>query len=91
MSLADRVRRLAAVARVGIIYRWRHGRWPALAAPRRFTEWVQWRKLNDRDAARSRLTDKAWSKHFVASLLGADAGAEAVEEFAGRPLPLYPA
>ena len=31
-----------------MIYRWRHGRWPELDAPQRFTEWVQWRKLNDR-------------------------------------------
>ncbi|WP_236671493.1 ATP-dependent DNA helicase RecG [Streptomyces sp. 7-21] len=29
--------------------------------------------------------------HPAYQLLGADAGAEAVEEFAGRPLPLYPA
>ena len=31
-----------------LIYWWRHGRWPDLDRPRRFTEWVQWRKLNDR-------------------------------------------
>lgn len=59
-----------AVARVGLVYRWRHGRWPSLGSPRRFTEWVQWRKLNDRDPARSRLTDKSWSKHFASLLLG---------------------
>lgn len=59
-----------AVARVGLAYRWRHGRWPSLANPRRFTEKLQWRKLNDRDPARSRLTDKSWSKHLAARLLG---------------------
>ncbi len=58
------------MARVGIAYRWRHGQWPALARPRRFTEWVQWRKLYDRDPERARLTDKAHSKQIAASALG---------------------
>lgn len=57
-------------ARVGLVYLWRHGRWPALANPRRFTEWVQWRKLNDRDRHRARLTDKALSKRVAAGALG---------------------
>ena len=56
--------------RFGLIYWWRHGRWPALASPRRFTELVQWRKLNDRDPARARLTDKAHSKRIAAAALG---------------------
>ncbi len=59
-----------ALARVGVAYRWRHGRWPALAVPRRFTEWVQWRKLNDRDPLLARLTDKAHGKRFAAAALG---------------------
>ena len=59
-----------ASARVGLIYWWRHRHWPALREPRRFTEWVQWRKLNDRDAERARLTDKAHSKSFAAATLG---------------------
>ncbi len=59
-----------ARARVGLAYRWRHGRWPALARPQRFTEWVQWRKLNDRDATRARLTDKVHSKRLAAAALG---------------------
>ncbi len=60
-----------ARGRVGLVYWWRHGRWPSLASPRRFTEWVQWRKLNDRDPQRARLTDKAHSKRLVAATLGA--------------------
>ena len=67
--LADRLTVLAR-ARVGLIYWWRHGRWPALARPQRFTEWVQWRKLNDRDPARARLTDKAHGKSIAAAALG---------------------
>ncbi len=58
--------------RVGLVYWWRHGRWPALDHPRRFTEWVQWRKLNDRDRDRARLTDKAHSKRLAAAALGED-------------------
>jgi hypothetical protein len=64
------VRHALAVARVGLAYWWRHWRWPSLADPRTFTEWVQWRKLNDRDPARSLLTDKAYSKRIAARLLG---------------------
>ena len=59
-------------ARVGLVYRWRHGRWPALDRPQRFTEWVQWRKLNDRNLDRARLTDKAHSKRAAAAALGED-------------------
>jgi hypothetical protein len=59
-----------AAARVGLAYRWRHGRWPRLADPRRFTEWVQWRKLHDRDCDRARLTDKAHAKRVAAAALG---------------------
>ncbi len=59
-----------AAARVGLTYVWRHHRLPALANPRRFTEWVQWRKLYDRNPDLARLTDKAHSKHLVAGALG---------------------
>jgi hypothetical protein len=57
-------------ARVGICYRWRHGRWPSLDRPRLFTEWVQWRKLNDRCPRLARLTDKLDAKALVAAALG---------------------
>ena len=60
---------VAARARVGVAYWWRHGRWPSLDRPRRFTEWVQWRKLNDRDEALARLTDKSVAKRAAADLL----------------------
>ncbi len=56
--------------RVALTYRWRHGRWPELAAPRRFTEWVQWRKLNDRRHGLALLTDKAHSKQLAEARLG---------------------
>ena len=58
--------------RVALAYAWRHGRWPMLADPQRFTEWVQWRKLNDRDEPRARLTDKLHGKDVAASALGDD-------------------
>ena len=59
-----------AVLRVAIAYRWRHGRWPRLTAPTLFTEWVQWRKLNDRDRGLAKLTDKLHSKRMAAATLG---------------------
>lgn len=59
-----------AEARVALTYVWRHRRLPSLATPRRFTDWVQWRKLHDRDPELARLTDKAHSKRFAAAALG---------------------
>ena len=50
-------------------YRWRHGRWPSLERPVRFTEWVQWRKLNDRRADLALLTDKAHAKAIAEARL----------------------
>lgn len=58
--------------RVGLFYWWRHGRWPELDAPRRFTEWVQWRKLNDRRHALALLTDKAHAKSIAAARIGGE-------------------
>jgi hypothetical protein len=80
---------MLAMARVGIAYRWRHGRWPALTQPRRFTEWVQWRKLNDRDPERSRLTDKIYSKQLAARILGD--GFVVPTLWRGQELPAEPA
>ncbi|MEO6434020.1 MAG: ATP-grasp fold amidoligase family protein [Sphingomicrobium sp.] len=48
--------------RTSLFYWWRHWRWPALEQPQRFTEWVQWRKLYDRDVGLARLTDKLHAK-----------------------------
>lgn len=57
---------------MAIIYRWRHGCWPALSAPRCFNEHVQWRKLNDRDEALARLTDKLEAKRIAVERLGSE-------------------
>ncbi len=56
--------------RVAVAYRWRHGRWPKLDSPARFTEWVQWRKLYDREHALALLTDKAHAKEQAAARIG---------------------
>ena len=59
-----------AALRVAVAYRWRHGRWPKLTEPALFTEWVQWRKLNDRDRSLAMLTDKLHSKRLAHATLG---------------------
>jgi len=56
--------------RIRLAYWWRHGRLPDLHAPSRFTEWVQWRKLNERSLALAAMTDKGKSKAMVAATLG---------------------
>lgn len=56
--------------RVSIIYWWRHGYLPDLKRPTRFNEWVQWRKLNDRDLGLAMLTDKMKTKAFASNILG---------------------
>ena len=56
--------------RISLAYWWRHGRLPNLDTPRTFTEWVQWRKLNERSLALAALTDKAIAKAHVAARLG---------------------
>ena len=57
-------------ARVAATFLWRHGQLPRLAHPRSYNEWVQWRKLNDRDPALAALTDKLHAKSLVAKLVG---------------------
>lgn len=59
-------------ARVHLAYWWRHRRVLDLAEPRLFTEWVQHRKLYDRDARLPLLADKVAVKAFVADRLGRD-------------------
>lgn len=61
-----------ARVRVSIIYLWRHGYLPNLARPQRFNEWVQWRKLEDRDLSLAALTDKLYAKSLAADLIGPD-------------------
>jgi hypothetical protein len=81
---ADRLAR----ARVALTYWWRHGHWPRLDNPQAFTEWVQWRKLNDRDLGLARLTDKSHAKALAASLLGP--GAVIPTLWRGTRLPALP-
>ena len=58
--------------RIGLTYVCRHGRLPRIAAaPRRFTDHVQRRKLLDRDRRLPRLADKLAVKAWVAAQLGA--------------------
>ncbi|MBA4306336.1 MAG: hypothetical protein C0429_06320 [Sphingopyxis sp.] len=56
--------------RVSITYVWRHRRLPHIAAPVRFTEWVQWRKLFDRDFSLALLTDKLRTKEVARAFIG---------------------
>ncbi len=58
--------------RVGLTYAARHRRLPNLARPRRFTELVQRRKLNDRDPAQTMLMDKIAAKAMAGGQLGKD-------------------
>ncbi len=60
----------AARLRIAITYTWRHRRVGNFDAPARFTEWVQWRKLNERDWRMPPLIDKVAVKRHVAHLLG---------------------
>ena len=69
-AAATAVRPSPAALYLALLYRARHGRWPNLDRPRRFTEWVQWRKLHDRCPQRARLTDKRHGKALAAALLG---------------------
>ena len=62
---------LLARWRVRLVYGWRHRRRLRLAHPRLFTEWVQWRKLADRDPRMPVLADKLRVKAVVADALGA--------------------
>ncbi|WP_425228688.1 ATP-grasp fold amidoligase family protein [Sphingomonas sp.] len=61
---------LLAPARVHLTYLWRHRRRLRLASPRLFTEWVQHRKLFDRDPRLPPLADKVAVKALVAAQLG---------------------
>jgi hypothetical protein len=61
-----------ARVRVYIIYFWRHGYLPNLAQPRLFNEWVQWRKLKDRDLSLAVLTDKLAGKALARDVLGSE-------------------
>lgn len=61
---------LVGSARVRLLYWWRHRRAVDLADPQLFTEWIQHRKLYDRDARQPLLADKVSVKQWVAERLG---------------------
>lgn len=63
---------LLGQARVRLTYWWRHRRLLNLAEPRLFTEWVQHRKLFDRDRRLPMFADKVLIKDWVAQRLGAE-------------------
>ena len=62
----------AARLRVALCYAARMGRLCPVGNPRRFTEFVQHRKLYHRDPAMPRLLDKLYAKRLVAGRLGSD-------------------
>ncbi len=62
----------AAHARINLTYLWRHGRLPDLSDPQGFTEWVQWRKLHDRDARMPAFADKVGAKKIIADRIGTE-------------------
>ena len=67
MSTLSTAAPLLGSARVRLAYWWRHRRLLDLAEPRLFTEWVQHRKLYDRDHRLPPLADKVAVKAFVAA------------------------
>ena len=77
-----------ALLRVHIIYLWQHRRVLRLRAPQRFTEWVQHRKLYDRDPRLPDLVDKVGVKKLVAATIGADWVIPTL--WHGRALPVDP-
>lgn len=58
--------------RIQACYLWRHRRLADLDRPQRFTEWVQRRKLTDRDPRLPLHADKVGVKALVADRLGAE-------------------
>lgn len=61
---------LTARLRIALTYLWRHRRLPRLAQPARFTEFVQHRKLFDRDPRLATFSDKVTVKQLVADRIG---------------------
>lgn len=63
---------LGTLFRLFVIYGWRHHRLLHLRRPQRWSEWVQWRKVFDRDPRQPLLQDKLAVKDHVAALLGSE-------------------
>lgn len=58
--------------RIALTYLWRHHRLPRIGQPERFTEFVQHRKLFDRDPRLASFSDKVIAKQLVADRIGAN-------------------
>ncbi|WP_133365257.1 ATP-grasp fold amidoligase family protein [Qipengyuania sediminis] len=82
------LRAARARSRVRLTYLSRFGRFPDLAHPRLFTEWVQWRKLNDRSAHHPLLMDKIAAKARAEKTLGPEWIIPTL--WSGRTLPSRP-
>lgn len=78
----------AARLRIALAYGWRHRRLVRLDPPERFTDWIQWRKLYDRDQRMPPLADKYEVKRHVAETLGREWVTPTL--FHGRYLPEVP-
>lgn len=75
--------------RIILTYLWRHRRLPRLRSPQLLTEWIQHRKLYERDLRLPELADKVLVKNFVAQRLGD--GYVTPTLWRGRALPTEPA
>lgn len=51
-------------------YRLELGRWPDLEKPKRFSEKIQWLKLNDRSPIRKKVADRLGMRDYVAETIG---------------------
>lgn len=69
VSRSRRVSSVSARSRVRTTYLKHFGRFPNIADPRTFTEWVQWRKLHDRSAHHPDRMDKLAAKQFASQTL----------------------
>ncbi|WP_344697025.1 ATP-grasp fold amidoligase family protein [Sphingomonas rosea] len=74
--------------RIQLTYWWRHRRLARLTDPRLLTEWIQHRKLNDRDPRLPILADKLRVKPWVAQMLGTEWVTPTLWQ--GRKLPAEP-
>lgn len=61
---------LPPASAISIQFYLRHKQWPRLNPPRTFSEWIQVRKLYERDPRFSRLADKIAVKEYVAAAIG---------------------
>ena len=75
--------------RIQLTYWWRHGRFARLRKPLLFTEWVQHRKLHERDPRLPRLADKVLAKDYAAQHLGENWVTPTL--WRGTSLPIEPA